>query len=485
MHGTTGVSQVLSALLHGVCTLYTDGQQTVKVRVKGEFSVSRKLVSESTAAFLAATEPQPLWTGSLPVCLVEYHQGHSRRLRLVLTSQSLLTNGEKSLLDAQHPVHGKVHNSGLLFGYAADRCTEPDWLVLPDGHQPNAWKLLHAARKGGNRFCVGSGLRYAPGQADDTANKAKEYQFESLHKIYFYDAWRWKIELNQPESPLHLPPRPGLLQNGCYWRQPLEHPANATQLHNTQPSAALAEISLTDTSPDESDETVPPSEAPEPTSQGQATEPPSPITIGSTDEENVGSRNNATEPSSDEEPAETIASMSEGDKTQEECVDATPTSPSTNAVTRAAEQREQMEGEQAEETESGTTDEVIDLEVLGEANPEHAASSPYEPKETKWAQAATQSFQQTPTLLPPAGATAEMEKTGTKRPASIASLQETDERQALSVNARAGTSEDLKDEGGHPCGCPPLLPAKQVGPNLTGSLSGSSARGGPGKQLLQ
>ena len=215
MHGTTGVSQVLSALLHGVCTLYTDDQQTVKVRVKGEFSVSRKLVSESTAAFLAATEPQPLWTGSLPVCLVEYHQGHSRRLRLVLTSQSLLTNGEKSLLDAQHPVHGKVHNSGQLFGYAADRCTEPDWLVLPDGRQPNAWKLLHAARKGGNRFCVGSGLRYAPGQADDIANKAKEYQFESLHKIYFYDAWRWKIELNQPESPLHLPPRPGLLQNGC------------------------------------------------------------------------------------------------------------------------------------------------------------------------------------------------------------------------------------------------------------------------------
>ena len=116
MHGTTGVSQVLSALLHGVCTLYTGDQQTVNVRVEGGFSTSPKLVSESTAAFLAAMEPQPLWTGSLPVCLVEYHQGHSRRLRLVLTSQSLLTNGEKSLLDEQHPVHGKVHNSGLLFG---------------------------------------------------------------------------------------------------------------------------------------------------------------------------------------------------------------------------------------------------------------------------------------------------------------------------------------------------------------------------------
>ena len=32
MHGTTGVSQVLSALLHGVCTLSTDDQQTFFLR---------------------------------------------------------------------------------------------------------------------------------------------------------------------------------------------------------------------------------------------------------------------------------------------------------------------------------------------------------------------------------------------------------------------------------------------------------------------
>ena len=96
----------------------------------------------------------------------------------MLTSQSLLIKGEKSLLDEQR----SVHSSGLLFGYAADRCTEPDWLVLPDGSQPNAWRLLHAARKGGDRFCVGSYSRYTPGQADDAAKKAKEYQFESLHK---------------------------------------------------------------------------------------------------------------------------------------------------------------------------------------------------------------------------------------------------------------------------------------------------------------
>ena len=102
-------------------------------------------------------------------------------------------------------------------------------------------------RKGGDRFSVGSCSRCTPGQADDAANKAKEYQFESLHKTHFYDAWRWNIELNQPESPLRLPPRPGLLQNGCYWRQQHMHPADATDSHNTQEAVALAEISLTDT----------------------------------------------------------------------------------------------------------------------------------------------------------------------------------------------------------------------------------------------
>ena len=34
----------------------------------------------------------------------------------------------------------------------------------------------------------------------------------------FHDARRWKIELNQPESPLRLLPWPGLLQNGCNWQ---------------------------------------------------------------------------------------------------------------------------------------------------------------------------------------------------------------------------------------------------------------------------
>ena len=168
-------------------------------------------------------EPQRLWIGSLRFCLVE-HQGLSRRLRLVLTSQTHLVKGEQSLL-----------SSTQCMGGYTDRCTEPDWYVLPDGHQPNAWKLLHAACKGGDRF-------RALGQAGDAANKAKHHQFESLHhKTYFYDAWRWKIELNQPESPLRLLPRPELCKRavtGSFWQSGGTIPPT----HRTQESASCEEM---------------------------------------------------------------------------------------------------------------------------------------------------------------------------------------------------------------------------------------------------
>ena len=47
-------------------------------------------------------------------------------LRLVLASQTLLYPAEKLLLSREHPVYG----SGLLFGHAADRHAEPEWLVI-------------------------------------------------------------------------------------------------------------------------------------------------------------------------------------------------------------------------------------------------------------------------------------------------------------------------------------------------------------------
>ena len=38
--------------------------------------------------------------------------------------------------------------------------------------------------------------------------------------MYFYDAWRVQPVLDAPESDLVLPPKPGLLEHGCYWPRP-------------------------------------------------------------------------------------------------------------------------------------------------------------------------------------------------------------------------------------------------------------------------
>ena len=123
----------------------------------------------------------------------------------------------------------------------------------------------------------------------------------------------------------------------------------------------------------DSEDAVPPSKVPEPASQGQAKEFPTfPITIGNTEEEQAGSQNNATEPSEEATPAATIASTGEGDKAQEVRTEGTAASPVTNAAARAAEPSEPTEGvraEESEETESGTTDEVIELDVSNEASP--------------------------------------------------------------------------------------------------------------------
>ena len=69
----------------------------------------------------------------------------------------------------------------------------------------------------GYAFLCGPLQPLSPRQVEDVA-KAKENQFEPLRNIYFYDAWRSQPELNQNDSLLHLPPSPGLLHKGCYWR---------------------------------------------------------------------------------------------------------------------------------------------------------------------------------------------------------------------------------------------------------------------------
>ena len=78
----------------------------------------------------------------------------------------------------------------------------------------------------------------------------------------------------------------------------------------------------------------------------------------------------------EQSPIETIASASEDDTTQEERTAPAPTSPATNSAAKATEQRESPEGARAAETESSTTDEVIDLDGSPEAIPAYPARSP-------------------------------------------------------------------------------------------------------------
>ena len=225
MHGLEGATQVIAALLHGACTLHTSNASPSIAQVAGTFEIGQPDVRAATAAFLKATEPHPLWEGPTPLCLAEHYNGKVRRLRLVLTKESCLSQGEQSqFLSQTHPLHG----SGLIFGYAADGLPNPDWLIVHDTSHPGAWRLLHAASKvGGSRFTVGSTVRYPPGKSD-AANKARLYQFEALHKIYFYDAWRNESLLDKEGSSLLLPPAPGMLQQGCYWR-PAAHTLNKVQ----------------------------------------------------------------------------------------------------------------------------------------------------------------------------------------------------------------------------------------------------------------
>ena len=186
MHGLEGAAQVIAALLHGACTLRTSDTVPGAAQIAGSLEIGDLDVQAETAAFLKATEPHPLWEGPAPLCLAEHYEGKVRRLRLVLTKQGCLSQGEQNqFLNHTHPLHG----SGLLFGYAADGLANPDWLIVSDTSHPGAWRLLHTVSKaGGSRFTVSSTVRYSPGICD-VANKARLYQFEALHKIYFYDAW--------------------------------------------------------------------------------------------------------------------------------------------------------------------------------------------------------------------------------------------------------------------------------------------------------
>ena len=75
------------------CTLATLCLALPKLR---GFEIGDLDVQAETAAFLKATEPHPLWEGPAPLRLAEHYEGKVRRLRLVLTKQGCLSQGEQN-----------------------------------------------------------------------------------------------------------------------------------------------------------------------------------------------------------------------------------------------------------------------------------------------------------------------------------------------------------------------------------------------------
>ena len=185
-----------------------------------------------------------------------------------------------------------------------------------------------------------------------------------------------------------------------------------------------------------------PSEVPEPTSQNQK---------------------NAKDPPASAFPVETMVSASDEAATKERRPSATPASPGTNETDRTQEQRQPTEGEQAGETESDATDEVIDLDDSTEAIPVQTASSSQDAKLLVPAP----SDQPTPRHLSPGKAAASRQQAGKKRPAPTPPLGEAEDQENPSESPSSTTNTDVGGEGGHPCGRPLVPPSKDTAVKTT------------------
>ena len=135
-----GTPPVLAALLHGVQSIDTNDDKEPVIR--GSLDLTPIQVEKATAAFHQALMPHQVWSGPLPVCLAEHHQGKVRRLRLVLATLTHLTRAEISSLQDGPYLPGGTTEHGLVYGYAVDAMPMPEWLVITDGQEPGHWRVL-------------------------------------------------------------------------------------------------------------------------------------------------------------------------------------------------------------------------------------------------------------------------------------------------------------------------------------------------------
>ena len=209
-------------------------------------------------------------------------------------------------MSRNHP----VHRSGLLFGSAADGRSDPDWLVVPDGSHPQSWRLLHAVSKGGGtRFTFGSTIRHPAGQAADAANKANS-------KPCTKSTITCQPELNKANSFIHLPPAPGLLQNGCYWR-PAEVVSDSTSSSGPQRSSVTAhESSSAEDEAAAHDGNAQPSLLPSPSSTD--CDKDHPVSVSSEEDEAASSPTQASEPSTERTVVTVTSPVGAEEPTREE-----------------------------------------------------------------------------------------------------------------------------------------------------------------------
>ena len=202
--------------------------------IRGSLDLTTIQVEQATAVFQQALLLHQLWSGPLPVCLAEHHQGKARRLRLVLATLSHLTKAEISSLQDGPRLPGDTTVHGLVY---CGRCVaHAGRLVITDGQQSGRWRLLHNSTGPGQRCSVDCSQRYQPTLNAAEQRKAQDYTFEALHCVYFYDAWRAQPVLDALGSELVLPLQAGLLVHGCFWPQG-DCLSNRPASSNTRPAS--------------------------------------------------------------------------------------------------------------------------------------------------------------------------------------------------------------------------------------------------------